>query len=1479
MLYLDARMKLRLLFLLLALLVASLPSPPISRAEAEPLAVDSGDIAGLIQAFSSIESRVTGYPGCHKAAEMIEEYFNNSGLNVTVHKYRVLVPVDEGSYVEVLEPVELRIKAYALWPNLVQPSLTPNGIEGRLVYLGKGRLDEFDGKELEGAIAVMDFDSGDSWITALDFGAIAVVFVGEGGNRYQAASKVVLTPLYAPRLYVGGGDGDRLVELARQGARARIYVNMRWREVEAENVIGVVKGTERPNEVIIVSAHYDSFSVVPGLSPGADEASSIAALLTLARYYASHRPPRTLWFVALSGHWEGLAGAREFVEDVLFSDAVQGDELKVIAQVNLYLSSDNDKLTALYVGHFYKYGSAGGGPEISSRYTWVKSILTDLGRNVLPKLGLPSSSLNDVLTHFYWGSTELEPFILDSEPAALSGAVAFTLMTSFTRRLYWWTPFDTAEGVNLDNICRQIQLANLIIDRVLSATNVPEWPSIKPTRTRLYATGGPASYITLRGKVVFFNASKGWYEPLPNAIVRIGINPQSNFYLPANILVRADSNGEFEVHGLPVAMTLSYRTALFTEGWLLDDESRIVFAPDLGIYGARAFSPFLSLWVHPENATVVVFECGTVELFDMLNPEYHRRAIIPDPTSSGDVVYLSEQARLMPYNLREYAEPLFYGAHYNPRERVGLVFMEPRTRFLVVLQRGVVKVSNVGIIANTTPSEPEGVGLEIRRPGERIRVTFTALKFAEDLYRISEARYTVLSSHFVSSPTAPEALAKAEMYIKLARDALDGRNYSSAYSYALAAWSWALAAYNIHVMPLIYDLTGTTVIFFSFLLPFAIFFERLVFRAEGLRRLLAVAMVAAIMFAGFSMVHPSIALMSNSALSLAGIVVLSFLVFALAVLSSETSKIVEEEATKRLGMHRFQRVRSSLIEIFSSVALESMRRYKLRTLLTLFTIFTITVALVSLTSSSNALVTTRSALPYEASYMGLLLKKGRSEPPYNVLDIYTAYVAKAIVGDRGVVCPRVRLWPSMIYPTGMVAYIGGGHGNATMIRGVLGVASIESKKLFSQALVGGRLFESYDYYACLLTSSQAKTLGVDVGDVVEWYGLRLLVVGILSTEVLNQLRDLDDLALTPLDPRTVMQYALSQTQARIAYPSSYDETLIVPDRLALDLGGSVWSIAVYFKEGVAKPEAEVLAYELARALDIPVYMGWEGMVDGYSRIVTWSLIGWNVMLVLLVLGGLNIVITLMAAVKERTRDIYIYSALGLPPRGAVVMFMAESFVYASLTVPLGYVAGIVLNYLLYVIGVLPSTYILNFSSISITLTLLVLISVILASSLYPALKASGLITPSLERRWRIPTTPRGDEWHIPLPVMAPSREEARAILLYLKEYLEGEGRATMYFTVLDKPVLSEGELRFSAALTPRELNITQEVTVRIESLRGRHSFSAHIRRLTGRYETWRTSNYYFVDSIRKQLLLWRSLKEETRKAYIEQILHPTRKEP
>lgn len=64
---------------------------------------------------------------------------------------------------------------------------------------------------------------------------------------------------------------------------------------EVKNIETEILGTERPEEIVIIGAHYDSVSGSPGAN---DNASGVAALLELARNLKAIRPLRTLRFVS-----------------------------------------------------------------------------------------------------------------------------------------------------------------------------------------------------------------------------------------------------------------------------------------------------------------------------------------------------------------------------------------------------------------------------------------------------------------------------------------------------------------------------------------------------------------------------------------------------------------------------------------------------------------------------------------------------------------------------------------------------------------------------------------------------------------------------------------------------------------------------------------------------------------------------------------------------------------------------------------------------------------------------------------------------------------------------------------------------------------------------------------------------------------------------------------------------------------------------
>ena len=85
---------------------------------------------------------------------------------------------------------------------------------------------------------------------------------------------------------------------------------------ESDNIIAHVKGRQS-DSCFVFTAHYDHLGNLGAdvFYPGAnDNASGTAAIITLAEYYAHHRPQYDMWFVAFSGEDANLRGSTFFAE-------------------------------------------------------------------------------------------------------------------------------------------------------------------------------------------------------------------------------------------------------------------------------------------------------------------------------------------------------------------------------------------------------------------------------------------------------------------------------------------------------------------------------------------------------------------------------------------------------------------------------------------------------------------------------------------------------------------------------------------------------------------------------------------------------------------------------------------------------------------------------------------------------------------------------------------------------------------------------------------------------------------------------------------------------------------------------------------------------------------------------------------------------------------------------------------------------------
>ena len=99
------------------------------------------------------------------------------------------------------------------------------------------------------------------------------------------------------------------------------------------NAVAIQRGTERPNDVVIITGHIDSRVSDPmdftKDAPGAnDDGSGTAAVLEAARILSKHKFPGTIVYAALSGEEQGLNGGK------IMADYAKAQGWNVIANLN-----------------------------------------------------------------------------------------------------------------------------------------------------------------------------------------------------------------------------------------------------------------------------------------------------------------------------------------------------------------------------------------------------------------------------------------------------------------------------------------------------------------------------------------------------------------------------------------------------------------------------------------------------------------------------------------------------------------------------------------------------------------------------------------------------------------------------------------------------------------------------------------------------------------------------------------------------------------------------------------------------------------------------------------------------------------------------------------------------------------------------------------------------------------------------------------
>lgn len=127
---------------------------------------------------------------------------------------------------------------------------------------------------------------------------------------------------------------------------------------DSENIWAFIEGSEKPNEVIVISAHYDHIGLKNGLvyNGADDDGSGTVALLEIAQAFKiaqkeGHGPKRSVLILHVTGEEHGLHGSRFYSENPLFPLA------NTITNINIDMIGRRDEFHKDSNNYVYLIGS------------------------------------------------------------------------------------------------------------------------------------------------------------------------------------------------------------------------------------------------------------------------------------------------------------------------------------------------------------------------------------------------------------------------------------------------------------------------------------------------------------------------------------------------------------------------------------------------------------------------------------------------------------------------------------------------------------------------------------------------------------------------------------------------------------------------------------------------------------------------------------------------------------------------------------------------------------------------------------------------------------------------------------------------------------------------------------------------------------------------------------------------------------------
>jgi hypothetical protein len=132
--------------------------------------------------------------------------------------------------------------------------------------------------------------------------------------------------------------------------KIKIKASEKVEELETENVIGYLEGTDKKDEVLVISAHYDHEGILCGeIYNGADDdGTGTVSLIELAQAFSLAKkegkgPRRSILFIAMTGEEKGLLGSKYYTDHPLIplTQTVADLNIDMIGRIDKFHEDEN----------------------------------------------------------------------------------------------------------------------------------------------------------------------------------------------------------------------------------------------------------------------------------------------------------------------------------------------------------------------------------------------------------------------------------------------------------------------------------------------------------------------------------------------------------------------------------------------------------------------------------------------------------------------------------------------------------------------------------------------------------------------------------------------------------------------------------------------------------------------------------------------------------------------------------------------------------------------------------------------------------------------------------------------------------------------------------------------------------------------------------------------------------------------------------